>query len=69
MPSRLDLKDIHVYRARELGVKLIMGTDAHSTAQLGFMRFGVGVARRGWCQAKDILNTRPAKEILTFLRS
>jgi DNA polymerase (family 10) len=68
MPSRLDLKDIHTYRARELGVKLIMGTDAHSTAHLGFMRFGVGVARRGWCQAKDILNTRPMKEMLAFLR-
>jgi DNA polymerase (family 10) len=69
MPSRLDLKDIHVYRARELGVKLIMGTDAHSIAHLGFMRFGVGVARRGWCQAKDILNTRPLEDILAFLRS
>ena len=68
MPSRLDLKDIHVYRARELGVKLIMGTDAHSIAQMGFMRFGVGVARRGWCQAKDILNTRTAREMLAFLR-
>ncbi len=69
MPSRLDLKDIHIYRARELGVKLIMGTDAHSTAHLGFMRFGVGVARRGWCQPEHILNTRPLKEILAFLRS
>jgi len=68
MPSRLDLKDIHVYRARELGVKLIMGTDAHGTAHLGFMRFGVGVARRGWCQPKDILNTLPLEEILAFLR-
>ncbi len=68
MPSRLDLKDIHIYRARELGVKLIMGTDAHSTAHLGFMRFGIGIARRGWCQPKDILNTRPLKEILAFLR-
>jgi DNA polymerase (family 10) len=68
MPSRLDLKDIHVYRARELGVKLIMGTDAHSTAHLGFMRFGIGVARRGWCQPKHILNTRPVQEMLAFLR-
>ncbi|MBN2463991.1 MAG: DNA polymerase/3'-5' exonuclease PolX [Dehalococcoidia bacterium] len=68
MPSRLDLKDIHVYRARELGVKLVMGTDAHSTEHLGFMRFGMGVARRGWCQAKDILNTLPMKEMLAFLR-
>jgi DNA polymerase (family 10) len=68
MPSRLDLKDIHIYRARELGVKLIMGTDAHSIAHLGFMRFGIGIARRGWCQPKDILNTRPLKEMLAFLR-
>ena len=68
MPSRLDLKDIHIYRARELGVKLIMGTDSHSTAHLGFMRFGIGIARRGWCQPKDILNTRPTKEMLAFLR-
>jgi len=68
MPSRLDLKDIHIYRARELGVKLIMGTDSHSTAHLGFMRFGIGIARRGWCQPKDILNTKPTKEMLAFLR-
>ncbi|MGD0351936.1 MAG: DNA polymerase/3'-5' exonuclease PolX [Dehalococcoidia bacterium] len=68
MPSRLDLKDIHIYRARELGVKLIMGTDAHSTTHLSLMRFGIGIARRGWCQPKDILNTRPVKEMLAFLR-
>jgi len=69
MPSRLDLKDIHIYRARELGVKLIMGTDSHSTAHLGLMRFGIGIARRGWCQSKDVLNTRSVKEMLAFLRS
>jgi len=68
MPSRLDLKDIHAYRARELGVKLVINTDAHSTEHLQFMRFGIGVARRGWCQAQDILNTRPLAEIMTYLR-
>ncbi len=68
MPSRLDLKDIHTYRARELGVKLIINTDAHSTEHLEFMRFGVGVARRGWCQAQDILNTRPLEEVIAYLR-
>ena len=68
MPSRLDLKDIHAYRARELGIKLVINTDAHSTEHLGFMRFGVGVARRGWCQAQDILNTRPLKEVIAYLR-
>ena len=69
MPSRLDLKDTHVYRARELGVKLVIGTDAHSTEHLEFIRFGVGVARRGWCQARDILNTRPLDEFMTSLLS
>ncbi len=69
MPRRLDLKDVHVYRARELGVKLVIGTDAHNTEYLEFMRFGVGVARRGWCQAGDILNTRPLEEFIAGLAS
>ena len=68
MPDRLDLRDVHVFRARELGVRLVIGTDAHSTGDLGVMRFGVGVARRGWCRARDILNTRPVAEVETFLR-
>jgi DNA polymerase (family 10) len=67
MPSRLDLKDIHVFRARELGVKLTIGTDAHGIEHLDFMRFGVGVARRGWCEAEHILNTRPLAEVEAFL--
>ncbi|MCK4723763.1 MAG: DNA polymerase III, partial [Dehalococcoidia bacterium] len=69
MPSRLDLKDIHAYRARELGVKLTLGTDAHSSGHLGFMRFGIGVARRGWCQPEHILNTEPLDELVAFLKS
>ena len=68
MPERLDLKDIHAYRARELGVKLIIGTDAHSGTHLDFMRYGIGVARRGWCQPEHILNTKPIEEILKFFR-
>jgi len=69
MPSRLDLKDVYVYRARELGAKLVMGTDAHSAEHLDFVRFGVGIARRGWCQAQDILNTRPLDEFMAGLTS
>lgn len=67
MPSRLDLSDIHARRARELGVKLVVSTDAHSPAHLAFMRFGIGVARRAWCEAGDILNTRPLSEFLTSI--
>jgi DNA polymerase (family 10) len=68
MPDRLDLKDIHAQGAHELGVKLVLGTDAHSSAHFGFMKFGIGVARRGWCQPKHILNTMPLRDILKFLR-
>jgi DNA polymerase (family 10) len=68
MPSRLDLKDTHTYRARELGVKLVISTDAHSAKHLDFMRFGIGVARRGWCQAEDILNSRPLEEVVAYFK-
>ncbi|MBA7668316.1 DNA polymerase/3'-5' exonuclease PolX [subsurface metagenome] len=46
----------------------MVNTDAHSTEHLRFMRFGVGVARRGWCQADDILNTRPLKEVIAYFK-
>ncbi len=68
MPSRLDLKDTHIYRARELGVKLIINTDAHGAEHLDFMRFGIGVARRGWCQAEDILNSRPLEKVVAYFK-
>ena len=67
MPDRLDLKDIHSLRARDLGVKLAIGTDAHSIAHLGFMRFGVGIARRAWCEPQHVLNTLPLAELLAVL--
>jgi DNA polymerase (family 10) len=66
MPDRLDLNDVHASRARELGVKLAIGTDAHAVSHLDFMRFGVGVARRAWCEPQHILNTLPLADILTI---
>jgi len=67
MPDRLDLNDIHAFRARDMGVKLAIETDAHSVAHLGFMRFGVGVARRAWCEPGHILNALPLEQVLVFL--
>ena len=67
MPDRLDLKDIHAFRARDLGVKLAIGTDAHSIAHLALMRFGVGVARRAWCEPQHVLNTLPLEKLLAVL--
>jgi DNA polymerase (family 10) len=68
-PYRLDLKDTHIRRAIELGVPLTLGTDAHSIPQLGFMRFGIGIARRGWCKTNNALNTRPLEQVLTSFQS
>lgn len=68
MPDRLDLNDIHAFRARELGVRLAIGTDAHSTGHLSFMRFGIGVARRAWCEPQHILNTLPLEQLLASLK-
>jgi len=67
MPDRLDLNDIHAFRARDIGVKLAIETDAHSVAHLSFMKFGVGVARRAWCEPGHILNTLPLEQVLAFL--
>jgi DNA polymerase (family 10) len=67
MPERLDLRDVHASRARDLGVKLGIGTDAHSIAHLGFLRFGIGVARRAWCEPQHILNTQPLAQLLAAL--
>lgn len=68
MPDRLDLNDSHVFRARELGLKLAIGTDAHHSAHLSYMKFGVGIARRGWCVKEDILNTKSLTDILDFFK-
>ena len=65
--NRLDLKDTHAYRARELGAKMAISTDAHSVDNLDDMRFGVAVARRGWCTAADVVNTMPLEEFTSFL--
>jgi DNA polymerase (family 10) len=67
MPNRLDLKDIHIYRARELGVKLTLGTDAHRSDQLSVIRYGIGTARRGWCQPQHIVNTVSLDKMMAFL--
>ena len=67
-PERLDLDDTHARRAKELGLKLAISTDAHSVHTLDFMRFGIGQARRGWIEAKDVINTRPLKELRKLLR-
>lgn len=62
-PRRLDLNEAHVHRAKELGVPVVISTDAHSPGGLADMRFGVDQARRAWLGPKDVLNTRTAKQL------
>ena len=57
-PDRLDLSDIHCKLAKDMGVKVVISTDAHSITDLELMRFGVWQARRGWLEGEDVLNTR-----------
>jgi len=67
-PERLDLNDLNVRRAKDAGLKLAIGTDAHTTDQLANMRFGVSVARRGWLTKKDVINTLPVDELLKIIK-
>jgi DNA polymerase (family 10) len=66
-PRRLDLSDRHVARARELGVRVVINSDAHAVRGLDVMRFGVEQARRGWLEPEHVLNTRPLAEVLAWL--
>lgn len=67
-PARLDLPDTLVREAVKEGVKLTLGTDAHHKDALNNMIFGVAVARRGWAEKDDIINTRTLIEFEKFLR-
>ncbi|MDD5237742.1 MAG: DNA polymerase/3'-5' exonuclease PolX [Candidatus Omnitrophica bacterium] len=67
-PERLDLNDLNVRRAKTAGLKLAIGTDAHTTDQLANMRFGVSVARRGWLTKKDVINTLSVDELLKIIK-
>lgn len=67
--DRLDLPDYLVRKAKyEYGLKFAIGTDAHHLGQLRNMRLGVAVARRGWLESKDVLNTYSFGELMSFLR-
>jgi DNA polymerase (family 10) len=67
-PERLDLTDIHVRIAKEMGVKIAISTDAHSIMDLEYMRFGIAAARRGWLECGDVANTRSWGELKKLLR-
>jgi DNA polymerase (family 10) len=62
-PDRLDLSDIYANMAIDMGIKLAISTDAHTPSDLDNVKYGIGQARRGWCEKRDILNTYSWKEL------
>jgi DNA polymerase (family X) len=66
-PGRLDLSDVHLARARELGVPVVISTDAHSIPDLAKMRYGVEQARRAGLAPEQVLNTRPLADFVRWL--
>ncbi len=67
-PQRLDLNDMNCRRAKEIGARLAIDTDAHTTEQLVTMKLGVSVARRGWLSKEDVINTLTLEELLKALK-
>ncbi|MEE9488451.1 MAG: DNA polymerase/3'-5' exonuclease PolX [Candidatus Brocadiales bacterium] len=67
--DRLDLNDINARKAKQMGVKVAVSTDSHYLEQLWQMELGLGVARRGWLEAGDIINTYPLEKLLRFCRA
>ncbi len=65
-PWRLDLRDIHARRAKEVGAKLVLGSDAHSAKEMEFLALGVGTARRGWLEPGDLANTWSLEDLLAY---
>src|SRR6266436_5071227 len=68
-PDRLDLKDVYLRMCKDRGVRVVISTDSHSTGNLAFIRYGVTMARRGWLEQKDVINTLPVSDFLAALRA
>ncbi len=65
-PSRLDLFDYYCKMAKDKGAKFVIDTDSHHTTQMAYLRFGISVAKRGWVEEKDVLNTLPLEKLMKF---
>jgi len=68
-PHRLDLDWRHIRKAKERGIKFCIGPDAHSVEGLADVDFGLGIARKGWLEKKDLLNCMDAEELLAWRQS
>ncbi len=64
--ERLDLDDLHCRKAKEMGIRVAIGTDSHHLDQMWVMSLGIAVARRGWLETQDVLNALSLKEFLKW---
>lgn len=67
-PDRLDLSDVYLKKAKEMGIKIAINTDAHHLEGMLDIFYGVGMARRGWLEKKDVINSFPLHELLKLLK-
>jgi len=67
-PERLDLNDIKIKKAKEMGVKMVINTDSHHIDQMRFIEYGIAQARRGWAEKQDIINCLPLEKVLNSLK-
>ena len=68
-PKRLDLNEIQIKHAKQFGVKFSIASDAHSTAEMRYLKYGIHQARRGWLEKEDVINALPLKELKSTLKS
>ena len=67
-PLRLDINDTYAKRAKEMGIPIVIATDTHVINQFDYMRYGVSIARRGWLEKDDVLNTLEAEKLFKRLK-
>jgi len=68
-PLRLDLTDKYVRIAKEKGAKFVINTDSHDISDMDFMKYGVGIARRGWLTKKDVINSYSLDSLTKYFKS
>lgn len=67
-PLRLDINDVYARRAKEMGIPIVISTDTHVTNQFDYMRYGLSIARRGWLEKGDVINTIEVEKLLKRLK-
>ena len=67
-PERLDMKDGDIKKAVEAGCKMVVDSDAHAAEHIGYLKYGIAQARRGWAEKKDIINTWSLDRMISSLK-